>query len=67
VNLWDAIMSGKPFRRKRWVNVDGDLGFVTGIDWAKTSFAVIAENNPGDLGPNEILADDWEIKEPTIG
>ena len=49
MTLYDAIQSGKPFRRKHWPNpnfigCDDDL-----TDWG--------------LGRKDIVATDWEIKE----
>ena len=59
MNIQEAIKSGKPFKRERWVvggwiyNNDGVFEYLTGgVDEPANEFFV-----------EDILADDWEVKE----
>lgn len=60
VNLIDAVKSGRPFRRHHWIegtwsilDEDGDLKFVGSLCGVSPQ-------------KEDILADDWEIQEPTV-
>lgn len=59
MNLIDAIKSGRPFRRPGWAWVCRPEG--------TNKFVFVEDESHADLGhPMDILADDWEILEPTV-
>jgi hypothetical protein len=58
MTIQEAIKSGKPFRRKRIINI---------IDWGTMidNGEIISLKDGMELfyGKNDILADDWEVKQ----
>lgn len=63
MNLIEAIKSGRPFFRKSHAH-HGEDPYRDGLAWLR-SFQ-LEECNNSHLVVDDILADDWEIQEPTV-
>lgn len=68
MTIQEAIKSGKPFRKKSWLNEISNLrlGSVNNKNEQTWDFYSVNSGKQFILSTIEILADDWEIEEKSI-
>jgi hypothetical protein len=64
MKLHEAIKSGRPFQRRVHVGLSNCGPYASGTEWLR-SFQ-LGEFENFDIAVDDILADDWEIQEPTV-